>query len=129
MVSVKTRQVYTNQTAYDQVDLVEADGVTRIVGVVPGDLGFTLFYNNVVVLWDLVSGSGVTDSMVKSGEAYWNQIPGAAGFYSFRFRPNALGYWRAVFSYADVPQVLALEYDVVADPKIVPTGLTTSFIK
>lgn len=129
MATTRGRLVQINQVIIDQADFFEADGFTRVIGIIPGDLTEELFFNNVLQPWPLVDGSGVPDSQVKSGNVYWNEVPGSPGIYNVRFRPNALGYWRLLITYAAGTQIMGQDYDVVAQTTSVESGLKASFVK
>jgi hypothetical protein len=123
------RTVYANQALLEQVDFIGPDGVTRVSGITPGALISKLFFNNSVQPWPLVSGVAVTDQQVVAGYVYFNEIPGQPGFYSVRFRPNALGYWRTLLSYPAGMQTLAQDFDVVPALSAGEGGLQASFVK
>jgi hypothetical protein len=123
---VRGRIVRINQTVIDQADFFQANGFTRVMGLTHVDLTPQLFYNNVPVPSQLASGATVTDNQVKAGLLYFHEIPGASGSYSVRFRPNAAGYWRLILTYAAGQQIVAQDYDVMAEPTQAG-GLTASF--
>jgi hypothetical protein len=128
MASTRGRIVQANQTVLDQVDFFAPDEFTRILGLIPASLASRIFFENVLQPWPLISGLGITDAQVVSGSIYFNEIPGNPGFYSVRFRPNALGYWRNILSYAAGLQTEAHDFDVV--PSVATSnGLHASFIK
>jgi hypothetical protein len=68
------------------------------------------------------------DAQVAAGTVYFNEITGQPGFYSVRFRPNAVGFWRLALSYDAGSRALALGYDVVQEPPLVASGLKSSFV-
>ncbi len=129
MNTTRERLVFANQPVLDQADFFMPDGFTRAVNILPSQLVVQTFFQNVVQPWTLVTGVGVTDIQAVSGKIYWNEIPGAPGCYSLRFRPNALGFWRVLVSYAAETQIVALGYDVVAPAVPVDAGLKASFMK
>lgn len=120
------RVVPANTLVYDQVDWLQGDFYTRITGLVPADLALTLFVNNAATVWPLITGVGVTDAQVKSGNVYFQEL--TTGYYGLRFRPNALGYWRLDLRYAVGVQAVALDYDVVTKLDMTATGLHASFV-
>lgn len=114
--SIHGRSVPINTTVFDQADFFQLDGYTRVTGILPNQLTVVVFFNNVLQPWSLVTGVGVGDGQIQAGRIYWSEIPGAAGYYSVRWRPNAAGYWRIVTSYPAGSQIVARDYDVtVAD--------------
>src|SRR5574343_827655 len=94
-----TRFIQVNQVVLDQADYFEADGFTRIPGLTIANLTSQLFFNNSQQPWVLTSGAGVADNQIVSGRIYFHEVPGSPGFYSIRFRPNAVGYWRLLLNY------------------------------
>lgn len=133
-MSAHGRSVPLNVTLFDQADFFQLDGFTRLQGLTPSDLTLQVFANNVVQPWPLVAGLAVPDALVASGKVYLHEIPGAPGFYSTRWRPNAAGYWRLVLTYTAGLQIVAQDYDVVADETAgaagtTPGGLQVSFIR
>lgn len=122
MSTTRGRLVYSNQVVYDQADFFQADGYTRVVGLLPANVDPELYYNNEPMPWPLVSGVGVQDTQVVSGRIYWQAIAG--GPYSIRFRPNAVGFWRLLLTYAPGTQILAQSFDVHAGTGVpTPSGL------
>ncbi len=126
-MTTSNRFIYANQLVLDQADFFEGDGYTRVVGLTPLTVSLSLFFNNVLQVWPFVSGDAVADGQVLGGNVYLNEIPGTSGFYSLRFRPNAVGYWRVSLAYPDGLQVVNLDYDVVAVPPTISQGLKPSF--
>jgi hypothetical protein len=116
-----------NQVVIDQADLFQVDGYTRITGIVPSGLTCAVYYNNVPQSWPLVDGSFTTDVQIASGNVYWNEIGIATGFYSVRFFPNAIGFWRIVLRYGAGSLEVTRDYDV-RDLTSTDEGLVTSFI-
>ena len=113
MVTVSSRSVPNNELIRDQVDFFQPDSFTRITGLGVSQVSIILFFNNVAQPWPLVNGSTVTDIQVAGGSVYWNEIPGTPGYYSVRFMPNAVGYWRLSVSYAPGTQVVLHDFDVI----------------
>lgn len=122
------RLIPTNRVVIDQADILAPDDYTRITGLTVADLTATLFYNNVAQPWTLVSGSTVTDAQVATGTVYFNEITGQPGFYSVRFRPNAVGFWRLVIDYSAGSRLVGLGFDVVPEMPLVASGLKASFV-
>jgi hypothetical protein len=112
----------------DQADIFDTDDYTRITGLTVADLTATLFYNNAAQPWTFLTGITVTDAQVAVGNIYFNEITGQAGFYSVRFRPNAVGFWRLILDYPAGPRVVVLGFDVLSEPPVVASGLKASFV-
>lgn len=122
------RLIPINRVVVDQADIFAPDDYTRITGLTVGDISHVLFYNNDAQPWVLTAGETVTDAQVAAGKVYFNEITGQPGFYSVRFRPNAVGFWRLVLDYPAGPRTLGLGFDVVAEPPVVASGLKASFV-
>ncbi len=120
------RVVPANTLVFDQLDWFQGDFFTRIGGIGVGNLALTVFVNNTVTAWPLVTGVGVTDAQVKPGNIYFQEL--TTGYYGLRFRPNTLGYWRLDFRYATGVQTVSLDYDVVTKLDMAATGLHASFV-
>lgn len=130
MPTTRGRVVQANQVVLDQVDFFEPDGYTRVANLIPSMLMSQIFFNNVQQPWPLVSGVGVNDAQIVSGKVYFSQVPGSPGFYTVRFRPNQLGYWRNLLTYLVGQQIAAQDFDVVvAGSGPAEGGLHASFIK
>lgn len=129
MATTRGRVVQANQVVLDQVDFFLSDGYTRVSRLVPGNLEAQIFFNNSPLAWPIVTGSAVADPQVSAGHIYFNEIPGLLGFYSVRFRPDALGYWRIVLTYPAGLQSSAQDFDVVQSPPAMESGLRPSFVK
>lgn len=128
-MATRGRIVQANQVVLAQADFFEPDGFTRVAWLGPGSIEAQLFSNNTALAWTLVSGVAVTDAQVNAGQIYFSEIAGVLGFYSVRFRPDGLGYWRLVLSYPTGRQTCVLEFDVVQSAPAMETGLRASFIK
>ena len=122
-----TRLIPTNRVVVDQVDVLGLDNFSRVTGLVYSAVESKVFYNNQAQPWPLVNGVTVTDAQVASGQVYFNEIVGQPGYYSVRFRPNAVGFWRVCLSFPTESRVAALGYDVVAELPQVASGLKASF--
>lgn len=129
MNTLQNRLVYANQVILSQADFFQPDNFTRVTGLTVAQLQLVVFHNNVAQPWSFVSGVGTTDVQVASGMVYWSEIPTNLGFYSVRWRPHALGYWRLVFTYTAGQQILSQDYDVVLGGATYDSGLRESFIK
>jgi len=129
MQTTRGRLVYNNQVVYDQAQFFEViDGFTRVIDLTPSQLVLEVYYDNGVLTWPLVSGAGVLDAQVTSGQVYFDPTP--TGLYGIRWRPNAVGYWRLLLSYPPVLQVLGQDYDVHSGTGVEPPGggLKVSFV-
>ena len=129
MSTTRGRLVYANQVVHDQADFFQPDGFTRVPGLTLAQLQMQVFFNNAPQPWHFVSGIGVTDAQVASGKVYWMEVPSTPGFYSIRWRPNALGYWRVLITYPAGQQIMGQDYDVVLGGVTADSGLRESFIK
>jgi hypothetical protein len=125
---VRGRIVKINQAVIDQADFFQVNGFTRVGGLTFGDLTSQLFYNNVPQPWPLANGAAISDGQVGVGKLYFHEIAGAPGNYSVRFRPNTAGYWRLILTYTAGQQIVAQDYDVMAEPTQAG-GLTASFTR
>lgn len=123
------RLVQSNQAVRSQADFFGVDHFTRVTGLTTSQVSSTLFFNNVLQPWILTDGTILSDTQLSSGNVYWNEIPGSPGFYSVRFVPFAVGYWRVVLTYPTGSQTVSNDFDVVAVPPPVDDGLKTSFIR
>jgi hypothetical protein len=126
-ISNRVRRVGNNQTVLDQVDLFQGDGFSRALGLTIADVTSVVFFNNVVQPWVFTDGVAVTDRLVRAGSIYFHEISGTPGYYSLRLRPDAVGYWRVVLTYAAGQQIVAQDYDVNAEIRPISGGLTSSF--
>lgn len=124
------RQVFSNATVDSQADFFQADGFTRVTGIALNLITVVVFFNNVAQPWPLVNGLPVTDIQCASGLVYFNEIQGSPGYYSVRFRPNAVGFWRVILTYptGTPPQIQSQNYDVVSH-EFFEAGLNASFIR
>jgi len=129
MATTRGRLVQVNQVVPDQVDFFQSDGFTRVTALTPANLVSRIFFNNALQPWPLVSGLNIPDAQVVAGKIYFNEIPGSPGYYSVRFRPNAVGYWRNVLVYAAGTQEAAQDFDAVPSQPTAEGGLSASFIK
>lgn len=122
------RLIPINRVVIDQADIFAPDDFTRITGLTVADITTVLFYNNLAQPWPLVTGTTVTDAQVASGNVYFNEVLGYPGFYSLRFRPNAVGFWRISLAYDAGSKALAFNYDIVPEMPPVASGLKASFV-
>ena len=124
-MAVTSRLAQINQVTYAQPDFFQGDGFTREAGLTPSDVTAQLFFNSVAQPWTLIDGAATTDAMVRAGHLYWTEV--SAGTYSLRVRFNAVGYWRVVLTYAAGQQIETLNFDALAQPPFVESGLKASF--
>lgn len=122
------RLIPINRVVIDQADIFAPDDFTRITGLTVADITTTLFYNNIAQPWPLITGVTVTDAQIAAGNVYFNEITGQPGFYSLRFRPNAVGFWRIALTYDAGSKALAFNYDIVPEMPLVASGLKASFV-
>lgn len=88
----------------------------RSVGIGIASLTSYLFLNNQLVSWDLSDGTSVPDSSISPGSIYFNEISNSPGFYSVRFLPNQVGFWRLILKNNSIYSESISEYDVVISP-------------
>lgn len=129
MATTRGRLVQINQVIFDQADFFEPDGFTRVTDLTVADLAHEVFFENILQPWPMVDGSSVSDAQIRSGQLYWNQVPGSPGFYNVRWRPNAQGYWRILITYTAGTQIMAQDFDVTSQVPQAETGLRASFTK
>jgi hypothetical protein len=128
-----SRLVAAGAVVHDQLDFFSPPtSINRLTGVVVANLTFTQFVNSSLLAWPLADGSSVADSSISSGTAYFHEIPGSPGFYSVRFLPDRIGFWRLVFRNASIGIEIRKEFDVVAAGSLKPassSGLVASFVQ
>lgn len=121
------RSITAGQLVRLQADFFSSSS-TRATGVVSTGVTLSIFYNNSPLSWVIRDGTSVADSSISAGSVYFNEITGAAGFYSVRFFPDRVGYWRIVLRNTALAQESVAEFD--ANPAATnPSGLQASFIK
>jgi len=116
----------------DQIDLYNPPGsVTRATGVPSSMVSVAVFVNNVPLAWTLQDGTTTADAAISAGTVFFNEISGSPGYYSVRFFPDRVGYWRLVFFDAALTEEVIKEYDVVPAGAFSPggggNGLNASF--
>jgi hypothetical protein len=126
-----SRQVSAGQLIRDQLDLYIPPGhFNRVVGESFASLTLKIFADNGLLGWPIADGTNVSDSSVASGTVYFNEIQGAPGYYSVRFFPDRVGFWRLVFREPTLSQEDILSYDVLAArPGQASNELNASFIQ
>lgn len=126
------RLVSAGVLVYDQLDFfLPAGSVNRVQGVPVANLSLAVFVNNALVLWPLADGTSVADSSISAGTVYYSQISGSPGFYSVRFFPDRVGWWRLVFSNPSLGVEEVRDYDALPPGVLRPSsgGLNASFSK
>ena len=121
------RTVSAGSPVIDQLDVFNADTFGRISGLSASDFTVTVFRNNQDRGWAVLTGTNVPTSSVSSGTVYLNEIPTNPGFYSLRWYPDSLGYWRIVLRYDSTDYIK--DYEVLPKPSTAASisGLVTSF--
>ncbi len=108
------RLISAGALAYEQLDFFFPVGTSRrFTGISASDLQMWLFVNNQILSWPLVDGSSVVDSSIVSGKVYFNEIAGSPGFYSLRFFPDRVGFFRMAFLNPSISVEVSKEFDVV----------------
>jgi hypothetical protein len=128
-----SRLVAAGAVIHDQLDFfLPLTSINRLTGVVVANLTFSQFVNSSELAWPLADGSAVADSSISSGTVYFHEISGNPGFYSIRFLPDRIGFWRLIFRNASIGAEPIKEFDVVASGSLKPTsssGLVASFVQ
>lgn len=126
------RIIPAGSIARDQLDFYSPPGsFVRLTGISPAELQTSIFVNNSPLNWLVVDGSSVPDSSVVAGRIYFNEINGSPGFYSIRFFPDKVGFWRFV-AYHPSGNEQRREFDAVPAGTFNPfahAGLTATFSK
>lgn len=130
MLAFENRQVISGNLVRDQADffVVGSDSV-RQPGLVAVNISASLFSNNVYQTWQFLDGAGIPDSSISSGAVYFNEIVGSPGFYSIRFFPNAMGFWKLSLTWSSGNATLNKCYDVVPSAINQNAGLIASFTR
>lgn len=121
------RNVSSGSLARAQADFFQISG-QRVVGVVWSTVAAHVFINNAALPWPVADGSSVQDTSISGGKVYFSEIPGSPGFYSVRFFPDRVGYWRIVLRSDSLNAEVVLEFDVAA-PTPSAGGLNATFVK
>jgi hypothetical protein len=127
-METRVRRVFADQTVADQADFFQVDNYTRVTGLTISAVSVIVFWQNIVQPWPLVPGALVTDAQVTAGYIYFNEVVGTPGYYSIRWRPNGIGYWRVITNYPGGEQLSGTDYDVIPPLPVGATGLTASFL-
>jgi hypothetical protein len=126
-----SRLLAAGAVVYEQLDFYNPPTV-RATSVVLANLTLTLFVNNQLLSWPLVDGSAVADSSISAGSVYFNPISSSSGYYSIRFYPHQIGFWRLVIRHNAFSQEIIKEFDIIASGSLKPTsstGLNASFVQ
>jgi len=126
-----SRLLAAGVVVYEQLDFYNPPTV-RATGVVPANLTLKLFLNNQLLGWPLEDGSAIADSSISAGSIYFNEISGSNGYYSIRFWPHQIGFWRVIIKHAALSQEVIKEFDIIASGSLKPsssTGLNASFVQ
>jgi len=121
------RNVSSGSLARAQADFFQISG-QRVTGVVWSTVAAHVFVNNAALPWPVADGSSVQDSSISGGKIYFNEISGSPGFYSVRFFPDRVGFWRIVLRSDSLNAEFVLEFDVAA-PAPPAGGLNATFVK
>lgn len=125
-----SRLVSAAVLVYDQIDIFSS-GITRVTGILASAMTTAVFASNVALSWTVADGTSVLDSAISAGVIYFNEVAGSPGYYSVRFYPDRIGFWRVVLINSGLTKEVILEYDVVASGTLTPTpsnGLNASFL-
>lgn len=126
------RQVPAGSIIYAQPDMyVPATSKVRQAGIQSSSLQVVTFVNNARQAWSLMDGTLVQDADVSAGKVYFNEVVGSSGFYSVRFFPDRVGFWRVILQHQGLQLEWVMEYDVLPAGAFSPSGggLIASFVK
>lgn len=121
------RNVSSGSLARAQADFYMIAG-QRALGVQWSTIVGSAFVNNALLAWPVADGTTVQDSSISAGKIYFSEISGAPGFYSVRFFPDRVGFWRIVLKSTALNAEVILELDVTA-PSPPAGGLNATFVK
>lgn len=108
------RLISAGALAYEQLDFfLPAGSSNRVPGIVVANMQMTMFVNNAVIAWPLTDGGAVADSSISAGRVYFNEIAAAPGFYSVRFFPDRVGFYKLSFVVTAYSIEVDKEYDVL----------------
>jgi hypothetical protein len=109
------------------------NSITRVNGVTIASLGAAIFVNNSQLNWPLADGAAVMDSNVSAGYVYFNEIASSPSYYSVRFFPDRVGFWRLIFTNLSYSIQPILEFDVVPSGTfqqgVISSGLNAAFVR
>jgi len=126
------RQVPASNIVLSQLDFYTPNTINRMADIKSVDFIFKMFVNQTVLNWFLIDGTYIANSDISSGNVYFNEITGAVGYYSVRFFPDRVGFWRLIFNHVPSQSDLVLEFDVLPSSSFTPggsvdRGLTANF--
>lgn len=124
------RQLPAGQLIRDQADFyIPAGSINRMTGVAYTSLNLVVFADNALISWPLADGTNVADVSVSAGKVYFNEIAGSPGYYSVRFFPDRIGFWRLILRETTLGEEVILSYDVTpARPGPASNELNASFV-
>jgi hypothetical protein len=106
--------------------------VNRVSGLTYSSVISTNFVNNNPLNWPIADGTAIQSGQILSGKIYFNEISGNPGFYSIRFLPDRMGFWRLVLNFAAYSTEFSADYDIIPAGAFTPSastgGLTASFL-
>ncbi len=112
----------------DQADFYLPGGTQRASGISVSQVSLDAFSDNGLLEWPIADGSAVADSSISAGTIYFSEIYGAPGFYSIRFFPDRVGYWRMVLRVSAFGSEAIREYDITPSSSSPSNGLNASFL-
>lgn len=107
---------YQGKLLFDQIDVLDPTDSSRVSGLTYEDFEVFLFKDNSAKYWFLQDGSSLVNQSISSGSVYFNEIPNSPGFYSVRFFPDGIGYWRIILRRILTGQWYSADYDVIPNP-------------
>jgi hypothetical protein len=124
------RLVTSGQIVYDQIDFyIPAGSINRATGVIAASLSLNIFVDNCLLSWPLADGTNISNFQISAGTVYFNEIAGSSGYYSVRFFPDRIGFWRLIFQNATLSEEAIRSYDVIpARPGPASNELNASFV-
>lgn len=126
------RSIQAGHAVHDQIDFYESSSsFIRVPGITLDKLAFFVFYNNSLLSWSAADGSYTPDANLTSGYVLFNEISGSPGFYSIRFFPDRVGYWRIIVynTLTNAQQIRDYDISPAQNQYVNSTGLNASFIK
>ena len=123
------RSLPAGQLIYDQIDLyMPAGSINRVVGESYSLIQLNTFVNNSLLQWPIANGINVADCSISSGFIYFNEIYMSPGYYSIRFFPDRVGFWRLVFREPTFGQEIIRSYDIIPARSNSGNDLVASFL-
>lgn len=109
-----------------------ANTMNRVTGLTYSSVTPTVFSNNSPLNWTIADGTPIQSGQILSGKIYFNEISGNPGFYSIRFLPDRMGFWKLVLSFSAYSTEFSTGYDIIPAGAFTPGastgGLTASFL-